>query len=157
MNRCFRTLIAATLVVATGAATADPYHHGRWDHGRPRGETRVSGWGALALGLAIAVPLIALAHHADRAPEPAPMPPPPLPPEPLPAPVYVTPVPPPPVPSSLTPPVIYPRWGQTAEQTEFDQRECNRWAATQPTALADASVFRRAVDACMDGRGYTLR
>jgi hypothetical protein len=54
-------------------------------------------------------------------------------------------------------PVIYPRNGQTAQQQEADRQECNRWATTQPAALADSSVFMRAVDACMDGRGYTTR
>lgn len=53
--------------------------------------------------------------------------------------------------------VIYPRNGQSAEQTETDRRECNRWATTQPSALNDASVFQRAVAACMDARGYTVR
>lgn len=66
---------------------------------------------------------------------------------------------PPPVklPPSRPDPVIYPRNGQSAEQTEFDRQDCNRWATTQPAALADASVFHRAVEACMDGRGYTLK
>jgi hypothetical protein len=54
-------------------------------------------------------------------------------------------------------PIIYPRNGQSAEQTESDRRECNRWATTQREAMNDASVFKRAVEACMDGRGYTLR
>lgn len=54
-------------------------------------------------------------------------------------------------------PIIYPRNGQSAEQTEADRRECNRWATTQPNAMADASVFQRAVEACLDGRGYTVR
>lgn len=54
-------------------------------------------------------------------------------------------------------PVIYPRNGQSAEQTEADRQECNRWATTQPRAVADAEVFQRAVAACMDGRGYSLR
>lgn len=54
-------------------------------------------------------------------------------------------------------PVIYPRNGQTAEQTETDRRECNRWATTQPAALNDGGVFQRAVAACMDARGYTVR
>lgn len=66
---------------------------------------------------------------------------------------------PPPVrlPPSRPDPVIYPRNGQGAEQTEFDRQDCNRWATTQPAALADASVFHRAVEACMDGRGYTMK
>jgi hypothetical protein len=63
------------------------------------------------------------------------------------------PPPPPPAPD----PIIYPRNGQSAAQTETDRRECDRWATTQPNAMADAHVFQRAVDACMDGRGYTVR
>ncbi|MED5620329.1 hypothetical protein [Ideonella sp. BN130291] len=54
-------------------------------------------------------------------------------------------------------PIVYPRNGQSAEQTEADQRECNRWATTQRNAMNDASVFHRAVLACLDGRGYTVR
>jgi len=54
-------------------------------------------------------------------------------------------------------PIIYPRNNQSAAQTEADRRDCNSWATTQPNAMADAKVFQRAVDACMDGRGYTVR
>ena len=54
-------------------------------------------------------------------------------------------------------PVIYPRNGQSATQTEADRLDCNRWAATLPSAMADASVFNRATAACMDGHGYTVR
>ena len=54
-------------------------------------------------------------------------------------------------------PIYYPRNGQSAGQTEVDRRACNRWATTQPSAVADADVFQRAVAACMDGRGYTDR
>jgi hypothetical protein len=54
-------------------------------------------------------------------------------------------------------PIIYPRNGQTAQQTEADRQECNRWATTQPSAMNDAGVFNRAVEACMDGRGYSMR
>jgi hypothetical protein len=76
-----------------------------------------------------------------------------------PAPVVVeTPAPPPVAAAPSRPdPVIYPRNGQSAQQTEADRQECNRWATTQPAALADSSVFMRAVDACMDGRGYTMK
>jgi len=77
------------------------------------------------------------------------------------APVYVqdTPRVAPPLPPqpSRSDPVIYPRNGQSAEQTEFDRQDCNRWATTQPAALADAGVFHRAVEACMDGRGYSMK
>lgn len=54
-------------------------------------------------------------------------------------------------------PVIYPRNGQSATQLEADKQACNRWATTQAAALADGEVFQRAVAACMDGRGYTVR
>ncbi|MDE2369491.1 MAG: hypothetical protein KGN16_11005 [Burkholderiales bacterium] len=60
-------------------------------------------------------------------------------------------------PSSAPEPVVYPRNGQSAAQTESDHQDCNRWATTVPGALADASVMMRAVSACMDARGYTLR
>jgi hypothetical protein len=74
-----------------------------------------------------------------------------------PAPVVVDAPPPAPAQPSRPDPVIYPRNGQSAQQTEADRQECNRWATTQPAALADSSVFMRAVDACMDGRGYTTK
>ncbi|MDR7335263.1 DUF6515 family protein [Roseateles asaccharophilus] len=67
----------------------------------------------------------------------------------------VQPAPPPPPPKAD--PIIYPRNGQSPEQLETDRRDCNRWATTQPNAQADSSVFNRAVEACMDGRGYTLK
>ena len=54
-------------------------------------------------------------------------------------------------------PIIYPRNGQSPQQLETDRQECNRWATTQPQALTDSAVFMRAVDACMDGRGYTTK
>ncbi|OWQ46504.1 hypothetical protein CDL60_13615 [Roseateles noduli] len=54
-------------------------------------------------------------------------------------------------------PIIYPRNGQSAGQTEADRQECNRWATTQPSSMNDAGVFNRAVEACMDGRGYSMR
>lgn len=54
-------------------------------------------------------------------------------------------------------PIIYPRHNQTPEQTEVDRQACNRWATTQPSAMNNAGVFNRAVEACMDGRGYSMR
>ena len=54
-------------------------------------------------------------------------------------------------------PIFYPRDGQSDARKESDRQECNRWATTQPNAMADASVFQRATLACMDGRGYTAR
>lgn len=140
-----RTLIVSSLVVATGAASAGPRYYGQAPRHHHHHHHRGAGLGGLVLGLAVAVPLIALAHQAERAPEVVYVPPPaPL----LPAPVYQP---------SRAAPVIYPRHGQGVEQLEADHRDCNRWATTQPAAMADAGVFQRAVEACMDGRGYTLR
>ena len=63
-----------------------------------------------------------------------------------------------PVPAKPAPePIFYPRQGQSAAQVEADRQECNRWATTQPAAMADASVFHRATLACMDAHGYTAR
>ena len=64
-----------------------------------------------------------------------------------------------PVPQASQPaePIFYPRNGQSADQTEQDRRDCNRWATTQRGAMADASIFQRATFACMEGRGYTVR
>jgi hypothetical protein len=53
-------------------------------------------------------------------------------------------------------PIFYPRNGQSVAQTEADRQECNRWAATQQQAVADATLFARAVAACMNGRGYSV-
>lgn len=73
-------------------------------------------------------------------------------------PAMSAPQPVPPVEAPTAPdPVIYPNRGQTPQQTEADRQECNRWATTQPNAVADASVFQRATAACMEGRGYTVR
>ncbi|MBI3349356.1 MAG: hypothetical protein HY020_19360 [Burkholderiales bacterium] len=151
MKTLARTLIVSALVAATGVAGAGPRYYGP-SHGHYHHH---DGWGlgGLVLGLAVAVPLIALASQADRAPDvvyvqppPAPLPPPPV--VYAPQPVYAP---------SRPAPVIYPRNGQSNAQLEADNRECNRWATTQQAAMADASVFQRAVEACMDGRGYTLR
>lgn len=151
MKSIVRALIVTALVAGQGFASAGPryYDRGHHHHHHHRGSSA----GAVVLGLALAVPLIALASRADRAPEVVYAPPPPPPPVQT---VYV----PAPVVSaapSRPAPVIYPRNGQSAEQLETDHRDCNRWATTQQAAMADSSVFNRAVDACMDGRGYTLR
>lgn len=62
-----------------------------------------------------------------------------------------------PAPRTVPEPIVYPRAGQSPEQTEADRQDCNRWASTQPNAAQDASIFQRSVAACMDGRGYTVR
>jgi hypothetical protein len=68
-----------------------------------------------------------------------------------------SPPPPPAAPASAPDPIVYPRNGQSAAQTEADRRACNRWATTQRNAMNDARIFQRAVEACLDGRGYTVR
>jgi hypothetical protein len=59
--------------------------------------------------------------------------------------------------STVAEPIFYPRNGQSAEATESDRRECNRWATSQRGAMTDASIFQRATLACMEGRGYTVK
>jgi hypothetical protein len=63
----------------------------------------------------------------------------------------------PPAALSAPDPVIVPRNGQSAAQAEADRQQCNRWATTQPAAMADAGEFQRATLACMEGRGYSIR
>jgi hypothetical protein len=66
---------------------------------------------------------------------------------------------------------MYPRSGQSAEQQARDRYECHRWAADQtgfdPTrpdggvAVGDArakrSEYFRAMTACLEGRGYSVK
>lgn len=108
------------------------YWHHRGHYYRPRG----FGWVLVAPPVVLSAPIVVRERPAvvvEEGPPPVKLPP------------------------SRPDPVIYPRNGQGAEQTEFDRQDCNRWATTQPAALADASVFHRAVEACMDGRGYTMK
>lgn len=126
-------LICAALL-ASEAAQAHG-RHGRW-------------WGGISIG--IGVPLYVAPYGSPWAAYPAP--------------VFVAPAPvvhaepPAPPPAKPAPePIFYPRQGQDSAQLEADRQACNRWATTQPSALADASVFHRATLACMDGRGYSAR
>ena len=63
---------------------------------------------------------------------------------------------------------IYPKNGQSEEQTSTDRYECHQWAASQtgfdPTnganqtaGSAGPSDYRRAMMACLDARGYSAR
>jgi opacity protein-like surface antigen len=66
---------------------------------------------------------------------------------------------------------VYPKNGQTQEQQWADRYECHRWAKNQsgfdPTQQAGATPssenasrregYRRAMTACLEGRGYTAR
>ena len=59
----------------------------------------------------------------------------------------------------------YPKGGQSDEQQATDRYECHRWAVAQsgfdPTqgsqASGNATDYRRAMAACMDGRGYSAK
>lgn len=59
---------------------------------------------------------------------------------------------------------VYPRNGQSEAQTANDRYECHRWAADQtgfdPTRSSNqgsGAEYRRALLACLDGRGYSAR
>ena len=78
--------------------------------------------------------------------------------------------PPPPVsapaaPSSVTGDLfVYPRNGQTEAQLTADRRDCNSWGVSQtgsdPSKVGDPQSqlrFQRAVTACLEARGYTVR
>jgi len=123
------------------------YHRGHSGHGRF--------WGGIGIGLGLGLGSLYLSAPWYPAPwYPAPW-----------YPGYVTTVPAPaypavaPEPAAKAPaePIIYPRANQSPAQTEVDRRACDQWAMTQPSAMADASIFHRATLACMEGRGYTVR
>jgi len=77
--------------------------------------------------------------------------------------------------SQAPPPVeqmfIYPRLGQSEQQQADDRYACHRWAVdqtgfdpTQPPGSASANQriekradYQRAMGACLDGRGYTVK
>jgi hypothetical protein len=59
---------------------------------------------------------------------------------------------------------VYPRNGQTEEQTQNDRYECHSWAVTQsgfdptrPQQTGNPADYRRAIVACLDARGYSAR
>lgn len=61
---------------------------------------------------------------------------------------------------------VYPRSGQSTEQTQNDRYECHSWAVNQtgfdPTRSSQQSSgsvveYRRALIACLDARGYSAR
>lgn len=67
---------------------------------------------------------------------------------------------------------MYPRNGQSAEQQATDKFECHEWAAKQagfdptlpansgssPSTVAVKTIdYRRAISACLDGRGYSVQ
>jgi hypothetical protein len=82
-----------------------------------------------------------------------------------------TPGPPPPTASQSAEQLfIYPQQGQSVEQQAADRYECHLWAKNQtgydPTQAAgaasdqgpgQAALYRRAVTACLQGRGYSVQ
>lgn len=60
---------------------------------------------------------------------------------------------------------VYPKNGQSDEQTSNDRFECHKWSVAQtgfdPTRSANtegtADDYRRAIGACLDARGYSVK
>jgi len=60
---------------------------------------------------------------------------------------------------------VYPRNGQSEKQTADDKFECHKWSVAQTGFDPTRSVnlqgtvmdYRRAIDACLDARGYTVK
>ena len=60
---------------------------------------------------------------------------------------------------------VYPRNGQSEQQTSNDRFECHKWSVAQTGFDPTRSVnlqgtvmdYRRAIDACLDARGYTVK
>jgi hypothetical protein len=79
--------------------------------------------------------------------------------------------PPPPPPGPNDDIFIYPKSGQSDEQQSRDKYECHKWAQTQsgfdPTqpnggvppdqTNTARSSYNRAIGACLEGRGYTVK
>jgi len=53
---------------------------------------------------------------------------------------------------------MYPKNGQTAEQTAADRAACQQWATEQAGSVAqNGANYNRAMVACVEGRGYSAR
>ena len=51
---------------------------------------------------------------------------------------------------------MYPKNGQSEQQQSIDKRECQQWAASQAgQGAANSNDYRRAMLACIEGRGYS--
>lgn len=164
LTRLCGLALAGTVLVATAGASFDANAggrqggHGAYGHrgggggGHWRGHYHHGGhgWGGLALGIGLGALILSRPWEPVVVERPT----------------YVyadPPAPPPqyvaesrPVPARPDP-IIYPSQGQTPDRVEADRQACNRWATTQPSAMADASIFHRASLACLEGRGYTVK
>jgi hypothetical protein len=127
--------VSGNVVIGVGG-----YGHGHGGHWRGHGHRH---WRGAGLGVVIGAPLFYPAYPSPYHAYPH---------------GYVVAEPVPVVPPMAQPmPVITPRHNQSAAQLEADRRDCDRWAVTQPAAMADAHVFHRATLACLDQRGYSIR
>ena len=144
-------MVAAPLESQAGPGGRGGYHHGHRGYHGGHGYF----WGGIGLGLGLGLgTYYALSpwsypytyYYPDRVVA-------------VPTPGYYDPGIAPAQPAAKAPPepIVYPNRGQTSAQTEADRQACNRWAMTQPSAVADASVFHRATLACLEGRGYTVK
>jgi hypothetical protein len=52
---------------------------------------------------------------------------------------------------------MYPKNGQTPEQQSADKQECERWASDQVGVGSNGPDYRRAMIACIEGRGYSVQ
>jgi hypothetical protein len=53
---------------------------------------------------------------------------------------------------------MYPKNGQSQEQQSSDRRACQQWAASQAGEDGShAPDYRRAMIACVEGRGYSAQ
>ncbi len=161
--------LAGALFVATAGASFDAAAQGRqggghfahghrggggyWRGPHHGGHYRGYGWGGLALGIGLGALILSRPWDPVIVERPTyvyadpPMPPAP----PLDYLADARPVP------QRADPIIYPNQGQSTQQLEADRQACNRWATSQPSAMADASIFQRATLACLEGRGYTVK
>ncbi|WP_088743839.1 hypothetical protein [Cobetia sp. QF-1] len=76
-----------------------------------------------------------------------------------------------PAPATLSAPAVdviaYPSKGQHEDQIARDRYECHRWANQQsdaevnsvapPVTAGNADIYRRALSACLAGRGYSVQ
>lgn len=161
LTRSFAIAAIAALALFAGTADANGRHGGRGYHSGPHGYGHSHGhWGQRHRGgasIGIGIGLGGYLYGAPWAYHPGYVVPV------LPPVVYYergarrhAPPPEPAIAKGPPDPIFYPKRGQSAQQTEADLHDCNRWALNQPEAIARADVFHRATLACMQGREYTV-